>query len=101
MQWINSSLPQFGVESEKMDKFDINALESTSASWLFLTKIDCNQQKQPFRGVRRKRCSENMQQMYRKKPSLLKSHFDMGVLLYICCMFSDHLFLKTSLDGYF
>ena len=30
MQWINSSLPQFGVESEKIDKFDINALESTS-----------------------------------------------------------------------
>ena len=68
MQWINSSLPQFGVESEKIDKFDINASESTSTFWLFLTKIDCNQQKQPFRGVLRKRCSENMQQMYRKKP---------------------------------
>ena len=24
--------------------------------------------------------------------TLLKSHFDMGVLLYICCIFSKHLF---------
>ena len=28
-----------------------------------------------------------------------KSHFDMGVLLYICCIFSGHLFLRTPLEG--
>ena len=35
------------------------------------------------RGVLRKRCSENMQQIYRRTPkaTLLKSHFGMGVLL--------------------
>ena len=50
-------------------------------------------QKQPSRGVLRKRCSENMQQIYRRTPmpkcdfnkvalaTLLKSQFRMGVLL--------------------
>ena len=53
-------------------------------------------QKQSPRGVPRKRCSENMQQTYRRTPmpkcdfnkvakqskaTLLKSHFGMGVLL--------------------
>ena len=35
------------------------------------------------------------------KVTLLKSHFGMGVLLYICCIFSEHLFLKTPVDGCF
>ena len=26
---------------------------------------------------------------------------DMGPLLYICCISSDHLFLRTPLEGYF
>ena len=34
-----------------------------------------NEQKQPSRGVLRKRCSENIQQIYKK------SHVGMGVLL--------------------
>ena len=51
-------------------------------------------QKQPFKGVLRKRCSENMQQFYRRTPmpkgdlqsakckaTLLKSNFGMGFLL--------------------
>ena len=29
------------------------------------------------------------------------SYFGMGVLLYICCIFSEHLFLRTPLDGCF
>ena len=32
---------------------------------------------------------------------LLKSHFGMGVLLQICCIFSEHLFIRTPLDGCF
>ena len=55
----------------------------------FVTK---NVQKQPSRGVIRKRCSENMQQIYRRKPmqnvisinfkaTLLKSLFGIGVIL--------------------
>ena len=50
-------------------------------------------QKEPSRGVLQKRCSENMQQIYRRtaipkcdfkkvaKATLFKSHFGMGVLL--------------------
>ena len=32
------------------------------------------------------------------KATLLKSHFGIGILLYICCIFSKHLLLKTSLE---
>ena len=39
----------------------------TSASTIFLTTDNMNQ-KQPSRGVPRKRCSENMQQIYRRTP---------------------------------
>ena len=65
------------------------------------------EQKQRFRGVFMKRCSETMQQIYRRTPvakcdfnkvalaTLLKSHFAMGVLLKICCMFLEHLFIRT------
>ena len=47
--------------------------------------------KQPSRSVLIKRCSE----------SLLKSHFGMGVLLQICCIDSEHFFLRTPLEGCF
>ena len=47
-----------------------------------------NDQKQSFRGVLKKRCYENIQQIYRRTPmpkcdlaTLLKSDFGMGVLL--------------------
>ena len=33
--------------------------------------------------------------------TLLKSHFDMGVLLQVCCTFSEHFFLITPLEGCF
>ena len=33
--------------------------------------------------------------------TLLKSHFGMGVLLYISCIFSEHLFLRTPPGGCF
>ena len=70
-------------------------------------------QKQPFRGVPRKKCSENMQAIYRRTPmpkcdftkvvfaTLLKSHFGMGVLLCIYCIFSEHLFVGTPLNRCF
>ena len=29
------------------------------------------------------------------------SHFGMGVLVQICCIFSEHLFLRTPLEGCF
>ena len=72
-----------------------------------------NIEKQPPRGVPEKRCSENMQQIYKRTSmqkcdfykvplfTLLKSHFGMGVLLWICCIFSEHLVLRTPLDGCF
>ena len=64
-----------------------------------------HQQKQPSRGVPRKRFPENMHQIYRRTPmlksDLLKSHFDMRVLLYICYIFLEQLFSRTPLDGCF
>ena len=33
--------------------------------------------------------------------TLLKSHFGMGILLQVCCIFSEHLFLRAHLEGYF
>ena len=61
-------------------------------------------QRQPSRGVLRKRFCENMQQVYRRTPilkcdfnkvatTLLESRFGMGILLEICSLFSEHLFL--------
>ena len=50
-------------------------------------KLDWHVQKQPSVSVRRKRCPENMEQIYGKTPmpkcfaTLLKSHLGMGVLL--------------------
>ena len=38
---------------------------------------------------------------YSCSATLLKSHFGMGVLLYICCTFSEYLFLETPLSGCF
>ena len=46
--------------------------------------------KQPSRGLR-KRCSENMQQIYKRISNLLQ----------IYCVFSEQLFLRTPLDGCF
>ena len=33
--------------------------------------------------------------------AILKSHFDMGVLQYISCIFSEHLVIRTPLGGCF
>ena len=48
-----------------------------------LNSIDAYKEGHCVTGIRlspRKRCTENMQQIY-SKATLLKSHFDMGVLL--------------------
>ena len=46
------------------------------------------------RGGLMKRCSGNMLPIYRKAPML--TCFSMGVLLQICCIFSEPLFARTS-----
>ena len=50
-----------------------------------------NQQKQPLRGVPEKRCSENMQQIYKRTP-MPKCGFN---------KVAKQLFLGTSLGGCF
>ena len=62
-----------------------------------------NEQKQSSRAVLRKKCSENMQQIYRRIPmpkcdfnkaaNLSKSHFGVSVLLY---MFAEYLWGAAS-----
>ena len=51
------------------------------------------------RGVVRKRCSENMQQIY-KKTLMPKCDFN-KVKKLICCIFSEHLFIRTPMEGCF
>ena len=69
-------------------------------SWFIL-------QKQPSKGVFNKMCSENIQQIYRRTPMPKRDFnkvaplFGMGVLLQICCIFSEHLFLRKPLGGCF
>ena len=64
-------------------------------------------QKQPFRNIFRKMCSENMHAanfIYRTlmlKCNLLKPHLGMGVLLWICCIFLKYPFPRTPLDHCF
>ena len=65
---------------------------------------DGTRHKQTSRGVLRKTCPENMQQIYWRTPMPkcdFKWHFGMGVLLQICCIFSEHLFLRTPPEGSF
>ena len=55
-------------------------------------------QKQPFRGVLRKICSENMQQSYRKTPM---PHTSAWVFSSQFAKFSEHLFLGVPHEGCF
>ena len=59
-----------------------------------------DRQWQPSSGVLGKSCSKNMQQICRRT-SLLKPPFGMGVLLLICCIFSEHPFIRKPMEGYF
>ena len=54
-----------------------------------------NIQKQPSRGVPKKRFSENMRQIYTRTP------MPKFVLLQVCYISSEHLFQRTPLDGCF
>ena len=77
-------------------------------SYGLIISIIFYRQKFSSRGVLIKRSSENMQQTYMRKPMrkcdfklrsfLLKSHFRLGVSLYIYYIFSEHIFIKTSLE---
>ena len=70
-------------------------------------------QKQPSRGVPGKKIfwkyAVNLQEnthaevwfQYSCFATLLKSHFGMGILLKICCIFSEHFFLRRPLSGCF
>ena len=67
------------------------SLYEVTSRILHLMNLGWTGQKQSFIFVLWKRCSENVQQIYRRTPmpkcdlnkveTLLKSHFDMGVLL--------------------
>ena len=66
------------------------------------------QQKHPSRDVLRKRCSEIMQQIYRRTPmskcEFKKLDFGMGVLQYIkfaACLFSQRILIRTLSDNCF
>ena len=48
-------------------------------------------------GYNKESCSENIQQLYRRTP--MPKNKD--VLLYICCIFLEHLCIRTPLKGCF
>ena len=86
--------------------------EKMQLIWRRTPDPKCNFNKvanQPSRGVLRKRSSENLLQIYRRTPkpkcnfnlqsNFIEIIFSLGVLLLICCLFSEHLFLRTLLDG--
>ena len=55
-------------------------------------------QKLPFRGVLRKRCSENMQQIYKKTPMPKcdsVQRYWIRTSVWVFSIFSEHLFLTT------
>ena len=64
-------------------------------------------QKQPSKGAPRKRCSENMQQIYKRTPKLKYDFNKVAKHLYwnrtlawmFSCIFSEHFFLRTILEG--
>ena len=110
-------IPLYTIKLIKMNStYQMIYFKETIRQWLLsqyksftnICKTSLQSQKQSSRGVLRKRCSKNMQQIYRRtamqKCDLgmkVQSNFSMGVLLWICCIFSEHLFLRTPLDGYF
>ena len=59
------------------------------------------QQKHPSRGVLRKKCSVNMQQIYRRTPMPKYDFNKVALHATFCCIFSEHLFLRTHPDGCF
>ena len=62
-------------------------------------------QKQPSVGVLIKRCSENILQVYRRtlrqKCNFNKVQSNFVEITLNCCIFLEHLFLRTPLDGCF
>ena len=74
-----------------------NSQPQTKFTGSYLKKecICLNIQKQPSRGVPKKKFSENMQQIYTRTPMLK------FVLLQVCYISSEHLFQRTPLDGCF
>ena len=62
-------------------------------------RMTTSSQKQLPRGVLKKSCSKNMQQIYRRTP-MLKCDFN-KVAKQLCWIFSEHLFLRTPLGGCF
>ena len=75
-------------------KFGINLPSS-----LLLQKIQKYLQKQPSRGVLKKKCSENIQQIYRRTP-MPKCGFNNVALRSGCFMcYLSHIFIRRGLHG--
>ena len=65
-----------------------NCIRSFKRNWLIGSKV-----KQQPRGVLSKRCFENMKQIYRK----IALRYRRSPIIY--CAFSEHLFVRTPLNG--
>ena len=45
------------------------------------------------------KCTAKFSIFHSSELNIFRKHFVMGALLQICCIFSEHLFLKTPLEG--
>ena len=83
---------------ERFSEFEDMISDSSDSDWLsykvkmFVALQSCSLEKVFWK------YTANLQE--NAHATLLKSHFGMGVLLQICCMISEHLFLRTPLKGY-
>ena len=83
--FMNIFCLSFSFRGMKIDSFPFLSLASISVQ--LESALNSLYQRQPSRGVLRKMCSENVQQIYRITPmpkcDLLNLHLNMGVLLLI------------------
>ena len=90
-----------------MGKLDPKVWQVT-LKWLQNDKAEATLHKCPYRKLFWK-CAANLQESTNDevqfqqscKATFLKSHFGIGVLLYICYIFLEHLSLRTPLEGCF
>ena len=76
---------------------------------IFAQRLTLVIQRQLPIGVLRKRYTVNMRKLTGENScwSVIslwfscESHFGKGVVLQVCCIFSENLFLRTPMDGYF
>ena len=109
--WKNSIATALLLEKNSIVTASMwHCFQNSTCISILAIKMDCKIfRSSPPRGVPRKRCSENMQQIYRRTPMpisiKLERNFNEITLQHGCCpvnmQFSEHLFVRAPLVGCF